>query len=201
MGKIKTTHIKQLTGSNYPRWKLEVSTALEAESLWGHCSGSTPRPNESQEEDFEEWERNDAQVLACILPLLDDRQYVYVNTLKTAKEIWDKLKNMHDTTAQINQEETQAKFFCYKIKDKESLVQGMEEIEKLAAALAELNVPQSDSAIISRVLTALPRKYDNFKMAWDSAAQADKTRENLYMRLKKIELSNKENEGEDQNPQ
>src|ERR1051326_6231397 len=188
MGKIKTTHIKQLTGPNYPRWKLEVSTALEAEGLWGHCSGSTPRPNENQEEDLKEWLRNDALVRACILPLLDDRQYVHVNTFKTAKEIWFKLKKMHDTTSQINQEETQAKFFGYKIKDKESPVQGMEEIEKLAAALAELNVPQADSAIISRVLTALPRKYDNFKMAWDSAAQADKTRENLYMRLKKIEI-------------
>ena len=62
MGKIKTTHIKQLTGSNYPRWKLEVSTALEAEGLFGHCSGSTPRPNETQEEDLDEWLRNDALV-------------------------------------------------------------------------------------------------------------------------------------------
>lgn len=44
MVKVETTHIKPLTGPNYPRWKLEVSTALEAVDLWKHCNGTSSEP-------------------------------------------------------------------------------------------------------------------------------------------------------------
>ena len=75
MVKIETTHIKPLNGSNYPRWKLEMSTALEAVDLWGHCSGSDVKPNPVDKPDeCKKWLREDARTRGCILPLLDDRQ-------------------------------------------------------------------------------------------------------------------------------
>lgn len=193
MTRIETSHIKPLNGENYPRWKLEVSTALEAAELWGQCSGTTTKPwSSASDTEKAKWAKEDTMARGCILPLLDDRQIVHVSSHSTAKEIWDKLKKMYDDSSSLNKEETQSKFFGLKMKEDQSPVEGMEEIEKLATALASLGVAQADSSIISRVLTALPSKYENFILAWDSVSQTDKTRENLHMRLKKLESMERE---------
>lgn len=58
----------------------------------------------------------------------------------------------------------------------------------MANSLSELGVPQAKSAIILRILTALPSKYASFRMAWDSVAKAEQTLENLHIRLKNLDL-------------
>lgn len=187
-----TSHVKPLNGDNYPRWKLEVSTALEAVEPWGHCTGATaePAPTGSNQDDIAKWKKNDAMARSCIIPLLDDRQIHHVSNLGSAKEIWDKLGKMHDDTSSLNKDQTQTRFFTYQIGTDQSAVEGMEEIEKLANSLAQLGVPQDKTAIISRILTALPSKYASFRMAWDSVAATEQTLENLHIRLRKLDLLN-----------
>ncbi|OXA44556.1 Copia protein [Folsomia candida] len=185
------SHIKPLSSSNYARWKLEVSTALQSVELWDHCDGSKKRPvptaSDPKVDEIKKWDKEDAMARSCIIPLLDDRQINHVSNLSTAQEIWQKLKKVHDDTSALNKDQTLTRFFSYKINDDQSPVEGLEEIEKLANALRSLGSPQDSASIIARVLTALPSKYQSFKLAWDSVGKAEQTLENLHVRLQKME--------------
>jgi len=41
---IDTKHLVKLDGSNYERWRLQISLVLKAAKLWQIASGETPRP-------------------------------------------------------------------------------------------------------------------------------------------------------------
>lgn len=77
--------IEKLKGrENYDSWKFAVENYLSHEELWTCVTGTNTN------------EKSIEKAKSKIILLLDPINYVHVQTAKTAKEVWDKLKVAFD---------------------------------------------------------------------------------------------------------
>jgi len=195
--KIDTGHIVKLGEENYDTWSFQVAVVLKAQGIWDITSGATacpPGPDASPA--VKQWRETDLQGQAVICTLLNDKQLTHIADLNSSKAMWDKLKLVHSDASAYNRQLTQSKFFAYKIKDEQSIVEAYGEIETLARKMKTMNIGLEDCTIIAKIVSALPEKYIGFKKAWDSVPDADQTMPRLLARLKKEELEMKNSSSE-----
>lgn len=196
---VDVSHCKRLSDKNYPTWKKQVTVVMKFAKILGVVDGTTLRPVGDPDAE-EAWDDKDIQAQAIILPLLDERNMSHVYNCNSAHQLWEKLSKIHSDSSQLNKSHTMAKFFNYKIKDNDSIVDAYTEMEELARSLEQMGLKVEDEMVVSRIVEALPKgKFNAFKKSWDS--DADKTMGNLYARLKKeeLELSNGDEETESNN--
>src|SRR5215469_15690047 len=104
----------RLTGSdNFPAWKYQIEIALIAKDLWDYVSGNkvapeAPQlnvnelPNEFQirlqnyTKESAEFKKGNAQALFIMTSAIDTKHILRINTLKTAKAVFDDLCTMYD---------------------------------------------------------------------------------------------------------
>lgn len=88
--------IQKLNGrDNYKTWQFGMKAFLELEGLWSCVDGSdTTNP-------IEERRRRDLKARANIILMLEPCNYVYVQSAKTSKDVWNSLRiKYEDTTVQ-----------------------------------------------------------------------------------------------------
>ncbi|CAG7828403.1 unnamed protein product, partial [Allacma fusca] len=136
----------------------------------------------------EEWDQKDVEARCIIVSTLGASQARRIYHCKTAREIFERLKDMNSDSSALNKEHTFCKFYQYKVSKNQSPVDAMMEIEDLVQALEEMGVKMEEAAVTTRVIAALPSSYSAFKKAWDSVPPTSQTREALMSRLRKEEL-------------
>jgi hypothetical protein len=104
-----------------------------------------------------------------------------------------KLTAIHSDASSLNKQHTLSKFFNYKIKNEDSVVEAYNEIKELARCLNEMGIKMDDTTVVTKIVSSLPNeKYHAFKKAWDSVPDASQTMPTLMGRLRKEELEAKE---------
>ncbi|CAG7818823.1 unnamed protein product [Allacma fusca] len=188
--------IEKLDGTNYNCWKLDVQLALEASELWEVADGSETLPADDTKK--KAWKLKDVQARAIIVPSLDKTQKNHIYSCKTAKEMLDKLRDLHSDSSILNLQHTMTKFLNYQIGKDVSPVKAMLELQELARMLADMQNPVSDAWLVNRVVSSLPAEYLPFKKSWASVPVKSQTSETLMARLKTEELEKRvANETED----
>ncbi|CAG7829923.1 unnamed protein product, partial [Allacma fusca] len=188
--------IEKLDGTNYNCWKLDVQLAIEASELWEVADGSETLPADDTKK--KAWELKDAQARAIIVPSLDQTQKNHIYSCKTAKEMLDKLRNLHTDSSILNLQHTMTKFLNHQIGKDVSPVKAMLELPELARMLADMQNPVSDAWLVNRFVSSLPAEYLPFNKSWASVPVKSQTSEILMARLKKEELEKRvANETED----
>lgn len=87
--------------ADYKPWKAMVMSLLIVERLGGHIDGTKVKP-EVGTDDWHEWEVHDAQAKIYIYGSLGQKTKSMVDMGKTAKDIWDYLRDtnaMSESTA------------------------------------------------------------------------------------------------------
>lgn len=84
--------IDRLTESNYDFWAIQMKSLLVGADLWKFPSGRSVRSEAGKKE---EWDDQDERAAAMIALNLSASQIMHVKQLRTSKEIWDKLKEVH----------------------------------------------------------------------------------------------------------
>jgi len=201
--KIDTSHVVKLDTTNYQQWSLQVKLILKSAGVWPIVSGDQLRPiaTGSNDDKVAEWDQADIEAQAIIVPLLDKKQTSHIFSCDTSSEVWEKLKKINSDSSTLNKQHTLSKFFNYKIGPEDSIVDAFGELEELSRALAEMGVPMAESAVVTKIVSALPdSKFKAFKKAWDSVPEHEQKMDRLLSRFRKEELEQKEVDGQSVDP-
>ena len=84
----------QFKGENYGAWAFQFQLYIEDKELWGHISGSDPKPSEGEKLIFA-WNTKDAKIKTWILGSVEDHLIMNLKPHKTAKEMWEYLQKVY----------------------------------------------------------------------------------------------------------
>ena len=192
--KVDITQVVKLDGTNFQRWKLQISLVLKASELWDVVSGTDTKPADATKvAEIKAWVKKDVEAQALIVPTLDAKQTSHIFNLATSKEIFDKLQAVNSDSSNLNKQHTLSSFLNYIIGPSKSILDAYVEMEQLARSLNEMGVTIDDTTLITKIVSSLPDdKFLAFKKAWDSVPENDQTMEMLLARLRKEELEFKQ---------
>lgn len=82
--------IEPLTGAeNYAVWKIKMIDILTGQDLWEYVNGMITLPNNEAQKPG--WWKKDRLTLSAIRLKVADKMLVYVASLASAKEAWDRV--------------------------------------------------------------------------------------------------------------
>ncbi|CAD6233980.1 GSCOCG00007443001-RA-CDS, partial [Cotesia congregata] len=123
---------------------------------------------------------------------------LHVMSCETAKDMWDRLHEIFDSSTSTGVHMLQQKWFTMNKDSSDNIATHVSKVQDLAHRLRALGENVSDSSIITKILLTLPPSFRHFVSAWESAAQADQTLANLSARLIAEESRMGSREEEDQ---
>ena len=182
--------IDKLDGSNYNKWKFQLTLLLQSNELWDVVSGDSLKPT-TDDALKKAWMKKDVEARSIIASTLDSVQINHVYDCASSKDMFDRLKDVNSDSSSLNKQHTLMKFMNYTMSKSQSPVQAMVEIEQLARSLQEMGCAMPEEGIITKIVSSLPKQYSAFQTAWDSVSQSEQTRPNLLARLRREELKNK----------
>lgn len=161
--------------------------------IMGVVHGSVAQPAAAQAVELGEWVKKDGQAISALCDALDESMLDLVSGCITSKEIWDKLKVVHDQRANHNMHDLQVKFHRCQFESSDTVASFMSKVRVLKSQLHRLgDTGVGESNVIANVLGNLPDSYGQFHSAWDNTSSADRTLTNLLICLVREELRLKE---------
>ena len=116
----------------------------------------------------------------------------HVVSCVTSKQIWDKLKLIHEQNASENVHSLQAEFYKCSMTSEETIANFLGKIEVITSQLAARgDTTFDDDAVIFKILCSLPDNFDSLLPAWRMQPSASKTLENLTIQLLHTEYLHK----------
>ncbi|KMQ92933.1 integrase core domain protein [Lasius niger] len=180
-------HLPKFDGSNFLGWKFQVKASLIAGSVYDIVDGTRVRPAAAQEELLKAWIKNNAKAMVIISRAMEYKQLEPLLVCKTAKEMWDKLGQIHAQNSASNRLLLTQRFHEYRMGATDTVVQHVAKVQNMATQLLDLGENVSDITIMAKILASLTSKFSTLQTAWDSVDPARQTLENLKDRLIKEE--------------
>src|SRR6185503_2824730 len=166
--KFDALRLLKLNDGNYPQWKMQITLSLKAAKYWKHVNGDTPRPT-AEGAAQTTWDDTDIEAQALIASTLDEIQTHHVYNCETSKEMFDKLKDIHSDSSELNKQQTNLAFLKYQVKPDQTLVSAFHEVENLVRSMRDMGMVVDPVTVVTKMSEALPdSKYQAFKKAWDS---------------------------------
>ena len=192
-GHSEASHIQAFNGDNYQIWSFQMRALFLGKDLMGVVDGSEPKPAATDAMALAAWVKKDSQGYFLLSQALDLKRLELVMSCTTSNEIWEILKTLHDQRANESVHNLTVKFFAAKMETCDTIASFLGKIELLKSQLVcmgETNI--TDKSLMAKVLGNLPDEFAYFHSSWDSTATADKTLNNLLIRLIREETRMKE---------
>ena len=186
------SHISKFNGTNFPLWKFQLFLVFEQHNLKDIVLGSSKRPKSEDQDSIKQihyWDRMDNAARCYIVSTMEERWIRILMSCKTANEMWTRLVAQHEQASQENKLLWQQKFFEYRFKEGNSVMEHICEIEYIANQLADLNAPVSELQTITKIITTLPPVFRPAISAWNMIDESRKTLNYLASRLLEEEKS------------
>ena len=84
----------RLTSHNYPLWSAKVRNMLIMKDLWVAVTQPAPQQESSNAFEVAAFKSKDQKAMAFISLNIEDTHYHMVQNLSTAKEVWERLKQL-----------------------------------------------------------------------------------------------------------
>ena len=165
MGQAGKRTIKRFDGDNYAIWRIYMRNILEERLLLKYIEDRAILDYALSD---------DQQALHEIQFTLSDSQMIQVMDATTAKEAWDKLKEVHLHSSASNRIHLKQQFMGMKMKPDEGMQDFINRINETAKQLTSLSmeaVKDEDKALI--LIRGVPRRYDTLVVAMEEAGKID----------------------------
>jgi uncharacterized lipoprotein YehR (DUF1307 family) len=158
--------IQKFDGRNYAYWSDRVKTYLTAlgVDIWYSVVNGYVIPNNAPTDP------NEKKLMSCnskarhvILASLTPTIAIKVMGCKTAKEVWDKLKNIYEGDPKVKQVKLQrhrAEFENLNMNEKEDIATYLLRVDEVVNAIRGLGEELDESLVVQKVLRSLLLKYD-----------------------------------------
>ncbi|XP_031788964.1 uncharacterized protein LOC116417927 [Nasonia vitripennis] len=157
MSDKESLEVTKLEGSNnYTQWKFEVQIALEGKDLFGYVDETEKKPGADKTAELKVYNKS---------------------------EMWDKLSELYGDTSADAKQAAWKKFYAFHITEDETVRVQLERFESTVKKLDEIDKKPSEEAIVSKLLSSLPEKFELFTVAWECTPKNDQTQKTLIARL------------------
>ncbi|XP_052478485.1 uncharacterized protein LOC128034010 [Gossypium raimondii] len=155
-------------GQNYHLWAVKMETYLEALDLWEAVEEDyeiPPLPNNPtmvQIKTHKEKKTRKAEAKSTLFAAISTNVFTKVLTLRSAKEVWDYLKEEYEGNDRI--EEYKAKFNTefelQRMKESETIKEYQDRLYEIANKVRLLGTKFPDSRIVEKILVTVPERYE-----------------------------------------
>ncbi len=160
--------LDKLNHSNYHFWKIHIEHVLALKDLDDFLVDDPPRNEHANPTEILQWKRKDKKAQAIIGLTLSDDLLQNTREVKTAKEMWEAIKNVFERQTLLNKLAARRKFYTASKEESESVLQFANRIRQLFATLATMNVIISESEKAMALLNGLPDEYRALISALDA---------------------------------
>ena len=160
MANLKDCIIEKFTGDNFPLWKWRMEILLDDKGLLKIVNGEEVAPK--KEQDTETYNKREKKAYALIGINLGDRQVEEIRHTKTAKEAWDTLMKLNESSTMANVLRLKREFLTTKMKPG----------DKVQLQVIGHTLPKDEVTYI--LLNSLPSSYGHLVVSMhDSTAVQD----------------------------
>lgn len=174
-----TYHIDPLDKDNYDTWAIQAEAVLVKSKLWKYVS--TPLDEKTDTTEIEADKQAKAELILIIAP----SQLKEVKKCNTAKDLWDKLKQIHASKGPARKATLLKQLILTKLEGSDvrtHLNKFMDTVDKLA----DMDVSINEDLLTIMMLYSLSSDYENFRVAIESRDILPKPEE---LKIKIIEES------------
>ena len=156
-------------GSGFSRWQKKMKLWLTVKGLWPVVQYEKPvvdREKADSVKAYAMWEEKDGVARAAILAALANTLFdVYSSDSYTAKLLWEKLDQTHNTDSQGLEKYSVARFLDFKLVDSKSITEQVHEFETLVHALGESGMDLPEKFRVMTVIEKLPKSWEEFALS------------------------------------
>lgn len=131
---------------------------------------------------------NDIKAQSILFTAMTPAIVEEIISCETAASIWWRLLLIYENSSDNNVERLLHEFHLYTKNSSVSMAGHIAHVDSPALQLKQVNEPQSEIAVVSKMLNSLPDSYRHLETAWDSTYSYFKTKEELIDRLIKEEI-------------
>lgn len=150
--------IEKLDEDNFLTWAMQVQAILVHSGLQNALKAE-PAANDATAKD------KDEKAMATIMLALKPAQLMQVRHCKTAKEMWDKLKEVYQPQGPGRKVLLFKRLLQRKLEEKGNMVEHIRTFHEIVDQLQEIGVEMPDEVLVIMLLSSLPKGYDNFVVA------------------------------------
>lgn len=185
--------ITRFKGSNFHLWKFQMRAILLGKELMDIVEGTLLKPADTEAANVKsEWVKRNSQAFSLLCQALDESILKHVVSCTNSKEIWDKLKLIHERNTSENIHTLQEEFYKCAMTEGESVADFLSRLDYIVSQLASRgDTTFNEKAQISKILCNLPSAFDSMLPAWRMQPDASKTLSNLILQLLQTEGMNK----------
>ncbi|CAJ2666383.1 unnamed protein product [Trifolium pratense] len=156
-------------GDNYDLWAVRMESYLEALDLWEAVEEDyevPPLPNNptmAQLKNHKEKKTRKAKAKSCLFAGVSQTVFTRIMTLKTAKAIWDYLKEEYagdERTRGMQVLNLMREFELQKMKESETVKDYSDRLLSIANKVRLLETQFADSRIVEKILVTVPERYE-----------------------------------------
>jgi len=150
--------IPEFAGTNWDEFKRKIETQFVIMGIDSYLT-IAPRPNISHEV------RNDKLASAQIQLRLPQAQYKQISSCQTTCEIWTRLHNTYEQTAESKAANLFVKFIRYQKRPTQSMKEYLDKLLELYHDLRIYDIQLTELALCTKALDGLPESYSQIKTA------------------------------------
>lgn len=141
--------------NNFSMWQVEVKDILVKDGLSEALEGKPQGMKDN------EWISFDQQACSTIRLCLSKEIKHNVMTVKSAKEIWEKLEKLYLEKSLTNRINLKKEFYRFTMDESTTLQDHLNEFNRMLSELLNLEVKMSEEDKVAVLLASLPEKYDH----------------------------------------
>lgn len=171
-------------------WKFQVNILLNASELIDYVNGNNPQPVRSNNEskaNFDSklvaWKKQDSKAQRIIATSIGPTALRHIVNCENAQDMWLKLKMVYEQASQANIHMLHQRFYSFEKDPDDDIATHISKLQNIVRQLKDLGEQISESMVITKVLMTLPKTFQHFCSAWESAAPEQQTLGNLMSRL------------------
>lgn len=196
----RLSSIEKLEGeSNWVSWKFDIELQLTVQKVMHIVLGESTKPEplpedatepirKAQEVAMKAYVEADAQARYIIGSSVRSEPKQHILTCKTSKEMWDALCCVYEQKNERRLDLLYCQLFSYSKDPTDNIATHVSKLQRIWQELHEElkneNVQLPKSMLLNRILNTLPNEYLEFKNAWESVPNNERTVSGLTERLR-----------------
>lgn len=188
---VEVKNFTKLNEDNYVAWSIITTTLLESKSL--HVALWTDQKIQAEGITEQTITQKRLEAKLILLMSINNNLLQQVIGCESPRDIWLRLKSIHDQSSETNVSRLLQKFFSFR-RSQEPMSQYIGEMEAMRRQLSNLGEAISDQVFIMQLLNGLPSVYETLKEIWDTTEPKRKTVPELISRIlqREADLNNAE---------
>lgn len=175
--------IEILNGLNYEDWKFQVTAVLRFKAVYEYVTGEDLVTQYTQPKDIKEWRKQDGKAMSILALNIEKKLQHAIQSCSTSKEMWDKLREMHEPKTRDRLIRTVSKFFDLRYTPGTPMASWVAQVFESVKEVKEAGIDVSGKFQCIQIVRSLPPEFEMVAVAINALPDDDFTAAEIEKRL------------------